>query len=102
MSTWYSMSLGDGLWAPALFAQIEEIFYPQFEKAGKPAEMAIFKRHVSEGRLHCEVMAYYSPASVEVAKSFDAEPCDKPSCEGLDLLVGDPQCWGVLFPESGR
>ena len=102
MNTWYSLSLGDGMWAPVLFTQIEEIFYPQFDKAGKPVEMAVFKRNESEGRLHCEVIAYFSPASVEVAESFDAEPCEKPSHVELDLLVGDLQCWEILFPERGR
>ena len=101
MNTWYSISLGDGMWAPVLFAQIEDIFYPQFDGAGKPVEMAVFTRSESEGRLHCEVIAYFSPPSVEVAISFDVEPCEKPSYAGLGLLVGDPQCWEVLFPEMG-
>lgn len=101
MNTWYSKSLGDGMWAPVLFAQIEEIFRPQFDGAGKPVEMAVFTRSENEGRLHCEVIAYFSPASVEVAKSFDAEPCEKPLREGLGLLAGDPHCWAVIFPESG-
>ena len=102
MSTWYSVSLGDGMWAPALFAQIEEIFRPQFERAGRPADMAVFTRSESEGRLHCEVIAYFSPASGEVARSFEAEPCEKPLPEGLSLLAGDPRSWAVIFPESGR
>lgn len=101
MDTWYSKSLGDGMWAPALFAQIEEIFRPQFDQAGKPVEMAVFTRSESEGRLHCEVIAYFSPAAGEVAKSFDAEPCEKPLREGLGLLAGDPRSFAVIFPESG-
>jgi hypothetical protein len=101
MNTWYSVSLGDGMWAPVLFAQIEEIFCPQFDAAGKPVEMAVFTRSESEGRLHCEVIAYFSPASGEVAKLFSAEPCEKPAREGLGLLVGDPHCWDVILPESG-
>jgi hypothetical protein len=101
MNTWYSMSLGDGMWAPVLFAQIEEIFGPQFDGAGRPLEMAVFTRNENEGRLHCEVIAFFSPAAGEVAKSFDAEPCEKPLREGLGLLVGDPRCWAVIFPESG-
>ncbi len=101
MDTWYSISLGDGIWAPTLVAQIEEIFRQPFERAGKPVEMAVLKRHETEGRLHCEVIAYFSPASGEVAKSFDAEPCEKPLREGLSLLAGDPQCWAVIFPENG-
>jgi hypothetical protein len=101
MNTWYSISLGDGLWAPVLFAQIEEIFRPQFDRAGRPLEMAVFTRNENQGRLHCEVIAYFSPASVEDAKSFEAEPYEKPSREGLSLLAGDQHCWEYIFPECG-
>jgi hypothetical protein len=100
MNTWYSAVLGDGMLAPALAAQIEEAFLPMFDQAGKPLEMAVFTRHESEGRLHCEVLAYFSPAASELAKSFDAEPCEKPSRAGLGLLAGDPKCWAHFFPES--
>jgi hypothetical protein len=102
MNTWYSKNLGDGMWAPALIAQIEEIFRPQFEWAGRPVDMAVFSRSENEGRLHCEVIAYFSPASGEAARTLDAEPCDKPSREGLGLLAGDPRCWEKLFPASGE
>ena len=62
--------------------------------------MAVFTRNESEGRLHCEVIAYFSPSAAEVAKAFDAEPCEKPSRGELGLLAGDKQAWSVLFPES--
>ncbi len=55
-------------------AEIEKIFQPLFESAGMPAGMAVFTRHESEGRLHCEVIAYFSPAAAEVAKIIGAEP----------------------------
>ena len=97
--TWYSKSLGDGMWAPSPAAQIEEMFLPLFESAGKPAEMAVFVRRESGGRLHCEVIAYFSPAAGEAAEAFDAEPCEKPSRVGLELLAGDEKCWSALFPE---
>ena len=80
-------------------AEIEEIFLPLFESAGKPVDMAVFTRYESEGRLHCEVIAYFSPAAAEVAKAVDAEPCEKPSRAELGLLAGDKQVWSVLFPE---
>ena len=44
----------------------------------EPSEMAVFTRPESEGRLHCEVVAYFSPAAGEVAKAFDAIPCGRP------------------------
>lgn len=81
-------------------AQIEEAFLQSFAAAGRPSEMAVFTRAESEGRLHCEVIAYFSPAAREVALAFDAEPCEKPVRTGLGLLGGDERAWSVLFPEA--
>lgn len=97
MNSWYSLSLGDGITSAIPAAEIEEAFAEQFAAAGRPAEMAVFTRAESEGRLHCEVIAYFSPASQDVAEAFDAEPCDKPAVQGLGLLAGDSSCWSVLF-----
>jgi hypothetical protein len=100
MKQWYSVSLGDGMMAPTAYAEIENRFLQAFHTAGRPSEMAVFTRSESEGRLHCEVIAYFSPAAQEIAKAFDAEPCEKPSRAGLGLLVGDERAWSVLFTES--
>jgi hypothetical protein len=62
--------------------------------------MAVFTRHESEGRLHCEVMAYFSPSASEAAEAFDGQPCAKPARAGLGLLAGDEESWSLLFPES--
>ena len=85
--------------APMPTAEVEEAFLEAFASAGSPPEMAVFTRPESEGRLHCEVMAYFSPAVQEVAEAFDAEPCAKPARAGLGLLAGREECWSVLFPE---
>ncbi|MBL8102782.1 MAG: hypothetical protein JNM02_09650 [Anaerolineales bacterium] len=100
MNTWYSIILGDGMWAPTLSVQIEKEFLAVFEAASKPADMAVFTRNESEGRLHCEVIAYFSPAARAIAEAFDAEPCEKPSRTGLSLLTGDPNCWMFLFQDG--
>jgi hypothetical protein len=100
MNSWYSVSLGDGMMAGAPTADIEAAFLPSFTAAGRPPDMAVFTRPESESRLHCEVSAYFSPAAAEVAKAFDAEPCERPERGGLGLLAGDPTCWSLLFPES--
>ncbi len=100
MENWYSLSLGDGIMAGTPANEIEETFLRSFTAAGKPPEMAVFSRPESEGRLHCEVFAYFSPAAATVAKAFDAEPCAKPARTGLGLLAGDERAWAVLFPES--
>lgn len=97
---WRSLSLGDGMWAATPSAQIEEAFLVLFEEAGKPMDMAVFTQSVSEGRLHCEVIAYFSPATQQIASMFNAVPCRQPLRDGLGLLAGDPGCWQALFPEE--
>lgn len=99
MSRWFSKSLGDPLLAGEPLERIEELFRSEYERAGGPEDMAIFVRHESEGRLHCEVRAYFSPASAPVARGVDAVPCDRPSPEGLSLLAGAPESWRALFPD---
>ena len=102
MNSWYSLSLGDGMTASMPAAQIEEAFLQSFVSAGRPAEMAVFTRPESEGRLHCEVIAYFSPAAREVAIAFDAMPCKRPARAGLGLLAGDERAWAMLFPETAE
>ena len=97
MNPWYFVSIGDGMMAPVPSAEIEERFQAVFLAEGKPPEMAVFVRSESEGRLHCEVIAYLSPAAADVAKAFDARPCPKPARDGLGLLAGDERSWPVLF-----
>jgi hypothetical protein len=100
MSYWYSVSLGDGMMAAGPSAEIEALFSKLYAAAGNPADMAVFTRGESEGRLHCEVIAYFSPAASEVAEAFDAEPCSKPARAGLGLLAGNKSSWSVLFSEG--
>ena len=100
MNTWFYKNLGDAMMAAQPSDQIREAFLAAFESAGKPNDMAVFTRNDSEGRLHCEVSVYFSPAATEVAKTFDASPCEMPLSVGLDLLAGDKDCWSMLFPES--
>jgi hypothetical protein len=99
METWYFVSLGDGMTSDIVSGEVEEAFAPAFNAAGKPSDMAVFTRPESEGRLHCEVIAYFSPASREVAKSFHATPCERPLRARLKLLAGDESSWSVLFTE---
>lgn len=101
MDSWYYVSLGDGMMAASPSLEIEEAFLRSFAEAGSPPDMAVFTRPESEGRLHCEVIAYFSPAAREVAKSFHAQPCTQPERVGLGLLVGHEDAWSVLFPGEG-
>lgn len=95
-TTWHSTSLGDGVSAPIYMAEIAALFQPFFEAAGRPAEMAVFTRH-EPGRLHCEVMVYFSPAAEQVAKVVGAQPCESPARQGLELLAGVTECWSAIF-----
>ena len=98
MKTWYSQSLGDGILAFEPKEELRAQFEPLFEATGKPTEMAVFTRHELEGRLQCEVIAYFSPAAAPLAQAVGARPCDRPTTTDLDLLAGDPACWAALFP----
>jgi hypothetical protein len=97
METWYSLPLGDGMTSGMLSTEIEDSFARLFAPAGSPQAMAVFTRPESEGRLHCEVIAYFSPAAQDLAKAFDAEPCEPPNRAGLSLLAGKEDSWSVLF-----
>ena len=100
MESWYLKELGDAITASMPSAEIEQAFERVFVTAGKPLNMAVFTRQESEGRLHCEVTAYFSPAAKDVAQACDAQPCEKPALTNLALLAGDTSAWSVLFPEK--
>lgn len=61
MNTRYSITLGNGMWAPSLSAQIEETFLPLFGGAGKPVDMAIFTRNEIRRKIalrgHCLLLS---------------------------------------------
>jgi hypothetical protein len=101
MTTWYSLNLGDGMMAAMPSAEIQALFLKKFADAGNPSDMAVFTRHES-GSLHCEVIAYFSPAASEIAKAFDAQPIEKPLRSGLGLLAGESDSWSALFTESNE
>ncbi len=98
MTLWFSKNLGDAMLASEPLDHIEELFSSVSAKADSREGMAAFIRHES-GRLHCEVKIYFSPASAAVAREVDAEPCARPSPDGLSLLVGSEDSWPALFPE---
>lgn len=99
MATWFSKQLGDGILAYESKDQIQAMFATLFAAAARPADMAVFTRHELEGRLQCEVVAYFSPSAKIIARQMDAQACEKPARTELDLLVGEPACWTILFPE---
>ncbi len=100
MSAWFTKNLGDAMLAGEALAQLEAEFKATYGESGDYGRTAIFIRHESEGHLHCEVKAYFSPDAAAVAKAVDADPCAKPSQDGLSLLAGAEDAWRALFPEG--
>ena len=98
--SWLTCNLGDAMLAGELLEQIRTYFLSCTTADNAAQDMAAFVRHESEGRLHCEVHVYFSPAAVEIAKAFGASPCAKPSSADLGLLAGSEASRTVLFPGS--
>ena len=85
-------------YAAAVCEQIKDEFHAAHAAAARPAVMAVFISR-SEGDLHCQVTAYFSPQCVGLAQSRQAMPCATPARAGLELLVGPAECWSALFGE---
>lgn len=98
MSTWFTSNLGDAMLAAEPLDHIKALFHSEYEAATDSKAMAMFIRHESEGRLHCEVKIYFSPAAIDVAKAVGAIACGQPASEGLSLLAGSNESWSVFFP----
>ena len=97
MSEWFTSNLGDAMLAGEALEHIKTLFMSAYAKSNGSNEMAIFVRHESEGRLHCEVLVYFSPATAQVAEAVDAIACNQPAPLGLGLLAGSEDAWSVLF-----
>ena len=88
MSSWFSKNLGDAMLAGEELACIERLFSTTYARLGQPKDMALYIRHESKEHLHCEVVVYLSPSSVNVAREIEADSCEKPSPIDLGLLAG--------------
>ena len=100
METWYNLNLGDGMFGALPATEIEAAFERSAKEDNCPPQMAVFTRLESEGRLHCEMIAYFSPAAQALAGDFQAQPCPKPKRQGLTLLAGSSTVWTQLFPNE--
>lgn len=100
MNRWYAKNLGDGMMAWEPLENIRERFDDAYLKAGRPDGMAVFYRHASEGRLHCEVIVYFSPAAQDLARDLGADIAPVPSPDGLALLGGSEASWQLLIPSD--
>ena len=98
--SWYVLNLGDAM----LATEPEELVREQLQKAyleyAPTCNFAAYTRHEADGRLHCEVKLYFSPAASVIAKQFNARRCSQPSPIGLSLLAGSATALEELFPEN--
>ena len=101
MNSWFTKNLGDAMLAGEALDDIKAVFLSEYAKSDRAEQLALFVRHESEGRLHCEVKVYFSPASAVVANAVGATPCTKPSSDGLGLLAGSELSWSTFFPATG-
>jgi hypothetical protein len=97
MEQWSYKNLGDATMAHVALDRIEKAFRAEHGMGGLPSDVAAFIRHRSEGRLHCQVEVYFSPAAVKIAGEFGAESCGRPQREGLGMLIGSEDSWSTLF-----
>lgn len=98
ISSWFTKNLGDAMLADASLEHLRTLFLTMYPLPAD--EVAMFFRHESEGRLHCEVKVYFSPTSILIAQAVSAVPSRKPSPAGLSLLAGSPLSFTMLFPDA--
>ncbi len=88
MQNWFYKNLGDAMLADDSLQQIKQLFLRTYPDPKQQSDKAILYCHLSEGRLHCEVMVYFSPGCSSMAQALAADPCHEPSNSDLSLLVG--------------
>lgn len=101
MDGWFSKDLGDGMTAWLPLREIEDRLGGDQAGSGRAAGMAVLVRH-EPGPLHCRIVAYFSPAAADLARSMGAEPCPRPSAAGLELLAGDGAVRASLGPRGAE
>ncbi|MCW8900156.1 MAG: hypothetical protein OQK75_05945 [Gammaproteobacteria bacterium] len=100
MSAWFKKNLGDAMLATEQLDRIKKRFlssYSDCNHSNASNSAAVFIRHESEGRLHCEVHVYFSPAAFSVANAVGAKRCKKPMPDDLSLLIGPEDALAIFF-----
>lgn len=96
---WYTLNLGDALLATQALERIRQMFQAESEQRSATRDMALFMRHESEGRLHCEVILYFPPNIAALAHKLGASTCAAPAPRDLGLLAGNDSAWRIWFPD---
>ena len=97
MKTWFKKQLGDGILAHNPCVEIKEAFEKEYYSSEHISEMAVFIQQTYESQLHCEVTAYFSPATADFARAFNAKLCNQPLPENLSLLAGEEESWKLFL-----
>lgn len=98
--SWYRLSLGDALLAEGELPGVVSRYAA--DPAVARTDAAIFSRHEAEGRMHCELVLYLSPALSVLARTLGASACAPPARAGLGLVAGDGAAWALLFEAEAR
>lgn len=77
--------------------QIKLLYSLTYRHPNVHPDAAVFIRHESAGRLHCEVIAYFSPNTANFANDMGATPCRIPTKSDLSLFAGSESSWHTLF-----
>lgn len=88
MNGWHSLPLGDALTAHLTLERIRESFEAHYPMSHRTANAAVYVRRDATGSLHCEVTAFFTPGTAELARAFGATPCNAPATDGLERLAG--------------
>lgn len=85
---WYRLDLGDALVAAPRQHEIEQHVARARSDSVDPEELALYAMWLSEGRLHCELRLYFTPAAATVARACGAVPCAPPDPGALSRIAG--------------
>jgi hypothetical protein len=96
---WYALNLGDAMLAGPELDRIINLFQTPSVGHQHSDNQALFIRHESEGRLHCDAVVYFPPSCSALAQQLGARVCTPPPRQDLGLLAGEENAWSVYFPE---